>query len=67
MKRIIKSQIENMDKAYHNDCVQQARKQQQQLISKHPKQRYLFHQYRPATGGYGSSPGPYNTGNQVRA
>jgi long-subunit acyl-CoA synthetase (AMP-forming) len=38
MKRIIKSQIENMDKAYHNDCVQQARKQQQQLISKHPKQ-----------------------------
>jgi hypothetical protein len=33
MKRIVKSQIENMDKAYHNDCVQQARKQQQNLIA----------------------------------
>jgi hypothetical protein len=47
MKLIIKSQIENMDKANHNDCIQciqQARKQQQELIGKHPKQanKYLF-------------------------
>ena len=38
MECSIKAQIDVMDKAYRRDCSQQARKQQQRLISKHPKQ-----------------------------